>query len=396
MITAAARAANGKTFRMDTAVNVEYYPLLAKQVAGMSDAYGNSRVKPIQPIKISRQQIDQWRVAAAGFDARIVHCLDRAKVSTVGELRSWDDKRLLALRSFGIWSLQNVRWFFRWTGRLEKGQSGVTDLRQWLRAFLNDQEIPMLELRFGLNDPLFRPSMRRMTLQKIADQLGGVTRERARQVEEAGLTMLRSQLARAVAAPLETYLVERIKADGGVVSSKDLSDWRRDTMFGGYQPWGALLLLGSTLERIHARHGCFCCLPSGTVQGLETAVLRVLREARAPVPFEVIRTQVAAQTHNIGGAINRERLLRIILDYHPEIHGTMDGRYFLPKHGPETLVVEILQAAPEPLHYYEIAHRYNEMVQPSSSRGTGFILHLVRTMPAVQPVGHGRYKQRAA
>ena len=365
-------------------------------LAGGAKVIGCSRVEPIRSKELSRPQIDQWPVVAAGFNARVVHCLGRAGISTVGELRSWNDRRLLALRSFGVGSMQNVRWFFLWTSRLEKGQAVVADLRQWLREFLNDREISVLERRYGLNDPLFRPPVRRMTLQEIANQLGAVTRERARQLEEAGLMKLRSHLARAVAVPLETCLVGRIKEHGGAVSSKDLSDWQRDAVLGGYQPWGALTLLSDTLKCVHARHGCFCCLSSETVQNIEAAMLRVLREARTPVAFDAIRTQVAVPTHSVGVAINRERLFHVLLDYHPEIDGTVDGRYFLPEHGIEALIVGILRAAAEPLHYYEIARRYNALVQPPSRRGTGFILHLLNAMSVAQRVGPGRYGLRAA
>jgi hypothetical protein len=362
----------------------------------MNEVYGCSRVKPIQPIELSRQQIDQWPVVTAGFNARVVHCLVRAGISTVGELRSWSDKRLLVLHSFGVGSMQNVRWFFRWTSRLEKGQSAVADLRQWLREFLNDRELAVLERRYGLNDPLFRPPVRRMTLQEIARQLGGVTRERARQVEETGLAKLRSHLARAVVAPLETYLVERIKEYGGAVSSKDLGDWQRDPVLGGYQPWGALALLSDTLEDIHARYGCFCCLPSETVRDIEASVLRVLREARTPVAFDTIRAQVAVPIHSVGATVDRDHLLHVMLDYHPGIDGTVDGRYYLPEPGIEMLIVEILRAATEPLHYYEIARRYNALVQPASRRGTGFILHLLHAMSTAQRVGRGLYGPRTA
>ena len=348
-------------------------------------------MQPIQPTKFTRSQIDQWPVAVAGFNTRVVNCLDRAKIGTIGELRSWNNGRLLALRSFGGGSLRNVRWFFRWTSRLEKGQSGVADLRQWLREFLDDHETYVLEHRYGLNDPLFRPEARRMTLQQIANQLGGLTRERVRQVEEAGLAKLRSRLARAIAAPLERYFVERMKENSGLVSSKDLSGWQGDPVLGGYQPWGALVLLSDALEGIRAYHNCFSCLSAETMQNIEAAVLGVLTEARAPVAFDAIRTQVTALTQGVGVPIDRDHLLRVLLDYHPRINGTVDGRYFLPEHGAGALIIEILRSAAEPLHYYEIAHRYNALVQPSSRWGTGSVLHLLQTMTAAQRIGRGRY-----
>ena len=115
-----------------------------------------------------------------------------------------------------------------------------------------------------------------------------------------------------------------------------------------------------------------------------------------PVAFDAIRTQVAVPTHSVGVAVDRDRLLHVLLDYHPEIDGTVDGRYFLPEHGIGVLIVGILRAAAEPMHYYEIARRYNALVQPPSRRGTGFILHLLNTMSAAQRVGRGRYGLRAA
>ena len=41
-----------------------------------------------------------------------------------------------------------------------------------LEEFLNRQEVFVVEQRFGLTDPLFRPQMRRRTLQEIADMRG--------------------------------------------------------------------------------------------------------------------------------------------------------------------------------------------------------------------------------
>ena len=64
----------------------------------------------------------------------------------------------------------------------------MLSLRAFLREFLSRQELQVLEQRYGLVDPLFRPQMKRRTLAEIAGEMrSGLTRERVRQVEEAGI-----------------------------------------------------------------------------------------------------------------------------------------------------------------------------------------------------------------
>src|SRR4029077_12380708 len=112
--------------------------------------------------------------------------------------------------NFGATSLENVHWFFSWTRRLEAGNGQVPTFRALLREFLNSQEVFVIEQRYGLTDPLFRPHMKRRTLQDIARMRIRVTRERVRQIEESAIAALRSNLARAVAESQEIYWVDCI------------------------------------------------------------------------------------------------------------------------------------------------------------------------------------------
>ena len=168
---------------------------------------------------MTRHEIDTWPITTAGLSSRPATCLTRAGVATVGELRAWTDARLLELPAFGVGSLRDVHWFFGWTQRLEDGQAALPDLQAWLAEFLTPLQRAVIEQRFGLTDPLFRPWLKRDSLRIIGRQLrGGITRERVRQIEEEGLARLRSRLARAAC------------------SSK---------LLGGYQRWGAETLFGA-------------------------------------------------------------------------------------------------------------------------------------------------------
>ena len=213
-------------------------------------SYETGIMQRFKPHQLARQAIDDWPIAKSGLSARVVHCLQQTGVKNIGELRGWNDPQLLNLANFGATSLENVRWFFNWTRRLEAGNGHVSGFRALLREFLNTQEVFVIEQRYGLTDPLFRPHMKRRTLQEIARMRIRVTRERVRQIEESAIATLRSHLARAVGETQEIYWANRILAGGCVVTTAELNEWADDPLLGGYLPWGALLLLSETQERI--------------------------------------------------------------------------------------------------------------------------------------------------
>ena len=156
-------------------------------------------LKPITTSRLTRRDIDSWPVTDSGLSARVVHCLEREGLKTIGQLRRKREKDLLALRHFGAISSENIRWFFNWTRKLEAGNGRLSHFGSYLREFLNRQEVHVLEQRYGLTDPLFRPLMKRRTLAEIADEMrGGLTRERVRQVEEVAIQALRAKLPTAV------------------------------------------------------------------------------------------------------------------------------------------------------------------------------------------------------
>ena len=350
--------------------------------------------KLLVPTKISRREIDAWPINAAGLRARVVHCLEEANVRTVRELREWTDKRLLTLDHFGVTSRDNVRWFFKWTKKLEANDCSLPSFRAFLREFLNRQEVHVLEQRFGLTDPLFRPHMKRRTLSEIAAEMGGgLTRERVRQVEEAGLAALRARLPSAVAETQETYWANRIQSVGCVVTSGELAEWAADPKLGGYQPWGSLLLLSETYSRISFRYDYFATLPPQTLSQVEKQILQLLHTERWPVPFENILATVSDDLNFLNG--QRPRLVTVMLDHHPEISGTVDRRYFLPTLVAPVIVADILRRHSEPIHFHELTRLYNERMKSHSRKGAGYILRVLNLMGDAQRVSRALYQLKS-
>lgn len=343
----------------------------------------------------SRNEIDGWDVATAGFNARVVNCMERAQVKTVGELRKWKEPDLMALRSFGIGCAKNIRWFFNWTKQMEAGTAGLPNFRLILREFLSRQQMFVIEHRYGLTDPLFRPQMRRKTLQEIANLQGGLTRERVRQVEEATLTILRNRLPRAITEPLVLSWVDQMNQRGGVITSTELGEWVNDQQLGGYQPWGVLVLISEVMPVIQFRHDYFSGLPVEALDRLEGKILHALRQAAAPVPLEEILA--AAADEFVDRPAQCRRVVTILLAQHPEISGTLDQRYFLPRAGEQRMVADILgEYHGEALHYHELTRLYNERVQAQCRRGTGHILRVVNDMPQVQRISRALYALKTA
>jgi hypothetical protein len=348
-------------------------------------------LQPFTSTPLARTEIDQWPVTEAGLSARVIHCLQHEKVRTVGQLRGWDDRHLLALENFGVTSCQNVRWFFKWAQKIENGNAHTADFRSFLREFLNRQELHVLEQRYGLADPLFRPHMKRRTLAEIAQEMrGGVTRERVRQVEESALRTLCTKLPGAVGEAQEVYWANRIQSRSCVITSAELAEWVDDPMLGGYQPWGVLLLLSETYSRITFRYDYFTSLPPQVLNQVEKQILQQLHAERAPVPFERILAHVSDDLDFLNG--QRPRLVTAMLDHHPDISGTVERRYFLPTMGAPVVLTDILQNRLQPLHFHELTRLYNQRMLPHSQKGSGYILRILNSMSNAQRVTRAVYQ----
>jgi hypothetical protein len=338
--------------------------------------------------------VDHWPVENAGFSPRVVHCLTNAGVKTVGELRNWSDDQLLRLRHFGAASLENVRWFFRLSKQAEARTGYFPDLRAVMGEFLNKQEIFVLEHRFALKDPLFRPHMRRQTLQEIANLMGGMTRERVRQIEEEAIQTLRSHLCRQLTKPIELHWVNQIQQRGGVITNPELADWVGDPRLGGYQPWGILLLLSEVSDSLHYHFDYFATITPKALGRIEERIFEVLNVAHDFVPFEEIRQAVASLIE--GSQHHLVRVLTVVLNHHPDICGTSDGRYYRADRGTPLILRAIFQAEKQPLHFRDLTDLYNARMLPNSQRRTGFILRTLNMMPDVRRISRAVYEWQPA
>jgi Fe2+ or Zn2+ uptake regulation protein len=76
------------------------------------------------------------------------------------------------------------------------------------------------------------------------------------------------------------------------------------------------------------------------------------------------------------------------------VYATNQGRYFLPGVGDQAVVVEILRAAGQALHFEELARRYNDQMREHSRKSVREVLNLLPRIPAVERVAPGVYRAR--
>lgn len=345
-----------------------------------------------QHIWPGRAALDAWPIPEAGLNHRAVHCLTTAGVRTVGELRGRSDRDLLRLPHFGGQSLHNVQWFFHWTRRIEKQNVPLLSLPDLLAELLNEQEVGVLEQRYGLTDPLFRPHLKWRTLQAIADASGGLTRERVRQVEEAATTTLRCRLSRALLSPLETHWVRRLAAQGGIVTCRELADWAGDPGLGRYEPWGALRLLADVGQRLHNYFDYFALLPPDTMSRVETRTRELLQAAPEPQSLARLLAVLPPEFGQQPG--DRARLLTVLLEHHPAIDATRAGAYFLGDKAAAWFLTGLLRDAGSAVPLETLRQRYNEQMLPPSQKSPQAIARVLSQLPPVKRVSAALYQWR--
>jgi len=280
---------------------------------------------------------DSWPIATAGLPNRFARLLQAAGIRTVGELRAHAGDRVPKLGPAGTDAARDF------LARIDTGKC-ASDLPALLGESLAPVERDIVEQRFGLADPLFRPQMKWRTLHAIGQERN-LTRERTRQLLRRALSKLRTHLAQAIARPILAAACERIAAAGNVVSSAELATWRGEPWLGAYQPWGGLLLLAQITGRITCRHDYFSVLPASELAGVEERLLKSLAAQSRPVRPAALGANVPV------------RLAGVVLDRHPAVDATRDGRFFLFPAG----AVPLLRLVGD-------AEGYNGVVAPHSRR----------------------------
>lgn len=347
---------------------------------------------PVKPVK--RDVMDAWPIAESGLPVRVVNSVTAAGVSVVGDLRSWTDQELIALRSLGRISLGHIHSFFRLCNHIEQGRQGFQTIQDVFTIFLDGPELQVLSARYGFARPELKASRNWATLQEIGDAQHK-TRERIRQVEETAGRKLRSRLATVCLQPFVDYFCDVLAANGKSATCEDLASLRTAPHLANLNPCSVLLLLSdANPARIVFYRGFFTLLAEGTIQRVESEAIRLLDTAGAPLALDRLLTALPPVPGADDLAHKRKALL-CALDHSPDIAAVTDGRYFLYRNGTRPFLMEMMKSLPLPAHYRAVTAAFNERVRPRSRKGAGFILEVLNTIPQCSRVDRGIYDLKA-
>ncbi|MBP7830278.1 MAG: hypothetical protein KA248_10210 [Kiritimatiellae bacterium] len=314
-------------------------------------------------------------------------------VKTVGQLRELADSDLLKLRSLGRISLGHVHSFLRTCGQIEQGRQRFGTIQEVFALCLDDAERAVLAARYGLDRDPEKPSRRRTTLQQIADAKQ-ITRERVRQVQDAGLRNLQSRLARACLQPFYDFLCAQLERKGGLAGVTDLMSLRSEPALGGMHPHGLLRLLSEVdPARLASRHGYFSTLPLEFLLSLEARMKTLLSQSGRPLTLEELLDRAGPEA--LAPLRQPAAALEALLNHDPDIAATTDGRFFLYGAGAGVFALEILSRMERPAHYRKITTAFNEALKPEKRKGAGYMLELLIGTPRCTRVDRGIYDLKA-
>lgn len=349
---------------------------------------GSRGMFQVQPIP--RTEIDQWPVAEAGLPTRIVNSVQAAGARRIGELRTWTDPQFMHLRSFGKVSLDQIHYFFKLCSRIEKGNQQFNAVTEVLDIFLDGNQQKVISQRYGFAETGRIASRSWVTLQEIGN-VDGKTRERVRQIEENGKNKLRSRMAFVCLQPFYHYIETFIRNRAGAVSCEELGDLPREGAMGGCNPCSiALLLSDLNSDHIGFHNDFFTTLPLADVLLIEQQVLDLLRASEQPMHIDALIQQVNPPPAAPPTEAFR-RTATVIMDHHPEVGASVDGRYFLYTTSVLPFLHEILAGLEQPAHYRAVTSTFNTRVKARSRKGAGYILETLGRSPRCLRVDRGLY-----
>ena len=329
-----------------------------------------------QVTPVNREAIDQWPLSEAGLPTRVINSAKTANVSTIGELRKWDDSDLLKLRSLGRVSLEQIHSFFKLCNRIEKSSQSFNSIREVLNIFLDAHQLSVISLRYGFHLRDLKPSRSWMTLQEIGNQ-DNKTRERIRQIEESGKQRLTSRLASVCLEPFYCFFQDFIQTRSGAIAAEELLALRGHEAVDELNPSSIVLLLCDTHpELIRLHHGFFCTLPISVVNQIERTTQELLLNSNQPMGLDqLVNTFPDLPTR--PEHCDLRRATSVILDHLPDVGSTITDRYFLYDSSVHPLIVEIMGKVQGPVHYRTVTNLFNDKVKPRSRKGAGYILDIL-------------------
>ncbi len=348
----------------------------------------------LQVRPVSREIIDAWPVAESGLSARIVHSVSAAGVQTIGELRKWTDRQLLALKSLGKISIAGVKGFYRLCGQIEQGKQSFQNIREVFDIFWDEDELKVMTLRYGFDRKEPAAARNWATLQEIATA-ENKTRERIRQIQEVATLKLQCRLARVCLQPFVDYFVKYIDALGKAANCADLAPLQDDPLLAGCNVCAiALLLADLNPDRITFHNRVFCTAPLRVVREIEEAGVRMLNDTASPMDLDALAAGMQPSVE-LAGTEQQRRVIGLVLEHHPGVAATTDNRFFLYSAGAQAFLTEVLRSLQRPVHFRAIANAFNDRLKPLSRKGAGYILDLLNNNPLCIRTDRGWYDLKA-
>ena len=357
------------------------------------DGAQGTRFIMFQVAPLSREAVDRWPLSEAGLPTRVINSAKAANVNTIGELRNWDDSKLLKLRSLGRVSLEQIHSFFKLCNSIEKSDQCFSSIRDVLNIFLDAHQLNVISLRYGFHQRDLKPSRNRMTLQDIGNQ-NNKTRERIRQVEETGKQRLKSRLASVCLEPFYRFFQDFIQARSGAITAEELGALRGHEAVDELNPSSIALLLSDThSELIRLHHGFFSTLPLSVINQIELKTQEILLDSNQPIGLDQLVANFSDHL-TVPKQCDLRRAISVVLDHLPNVGSTITDLYFLYDTSVHSLLVEIMQNVQKPVHYRTVTNLFNDRVKPRSRKGAGYILdvlnknsHCVRAERGIYTLG---------
>ena len=191
--------------------------------------------------KVSAREANRWELPSAGLNSRSWRALTKAGYRTVGDLKKLDATTLMAIRNISRLSVEHIDDFLEEVKRLEQGAVRLEPLRSFLKKRLNDDQLRVVEQRFGLRKAR---AAGKVTLASLGREMD-VTRERARQLQLEAKAILGSQISRPYLRAYQKYLKDRPAKRSG----------RSDAILGRYNAAAAQALVDGLLKAPLPKHG---------------------------------------------------------------------------------------------------------------------------------------------
>ena len=338
--------------------------------------------------------IDSWTVADSGLPPRVVNSVTGEGISTIGQLRSAPESRLLEIRGLGRISLDHIRAFFQICDAISQGKQKFNTIQEVLAIFCDREEWEALEGRYGLLLEIVELKPYYATLQDIGAKTGK-TRERIRQIQEGALLKLKGRLATVCLQPFFKEVETFIRDHDGLVTGEDVAALKPVAWLAGSNPSGMLILMSELPAAGFCYfHHTLSVMSVAALHALEAEILRLLETQSQPTTLQAIIDALTPP----AGIESRQQFRKVVaglLDQDERVAATLDERYFAYSTGMAAYLIHLLGQLQRPVHYRSLMQAFNDQVKPRSRKGAGFILDTLNAHPQFTRVDRGIYDLKA-